>query len=94
MEVTKSGIKPSTWRHELICPRCEAHLRISRKDIFIKTSTKETLFSYKHVLNYYIDCPECGCRIKLNEEKLPYVIKKAIFDNMDIVERLLNFYFS
>ena len=94
MEVKKAGIKPSTWSEEVICPRCEATLKISWKDIFIRTSRKETLFSSKHILHYYINCCECGCRIKLNEDKLPYVIKKKVYDNMDIFDRLLNFYFS
>lgn len=94
MEVTKPGIQAKTWRKEVKCPRCECHLKISWKDIFILTTRKATFLSYEHILHYYIKCPECGHSMELNEKQIPYVIKEKVYNNMDIVDRLLNFYFS
>ena len=94
MKVKKSGIKPSTWREEFECPRCEANLEISWKDIYIRTTRKETFFSYKHILHYCITCSECGCKIELDEEDIPEVIRKKVFDNMDMFDRMINFYFT
>ena len=94
MEVTKKGIEPSTWREEVICPRCEAHLKISYKDIFMERSKKKTFFSYKYILHYLVKCPTCGKKIILNENKLPNIIKRKVIDNMDLVDKLLMFYFS
>lgn len=94
MEVTKQGITPKTWRGKVRCPRCEAGLKISWKDIFIRTTRKETLFSHKHILHYRITCSECGCIIELDDDDIPEVIQKKVFDNMDMYDRMMNFYFT
>lgn len=94
MKVIQPGINPETWRKEVKCTRCECHLKISWQDIHILTTRKYSLFSYKHILHYYIKCSECSSKIELSEEKLPYIIKKKVYDNMGMVDRLLNFYFT
>ena len=93
MEVNKSGINPNTWTKQVKCPLCEAGLNISWKDISMKAINKETFLSRKRILQYYIKCAECGSKIEIDENELPYIIRKKIYNNMDTVDRVLSFYF-
>lgn len=94
MKVKENGIKPSTWKLDVKCSRCEAVLEVSYEDIHINVSRKTTFFSVKRVLKFYVICSECGEKIEIDAEEIPNIIKMEIFDNMDIVEKLLKFYFS
>lgn len=96
MNVVQHGISPATWKTQVVCPRCNAHLEVCCKDIKLTTTKKATLLSlkpYKLISHYHVICMECGYTIKLPEHSIPSVICEAIIQNMSLLELLLNFYY-
>ena len=88
MEVKNKGIRPNTWRTDVICPACKAELSVGYKDINMFTVQK--FFGPK--LYFVTKCCECGQRIRLRQEKIPCVIRQAILNDMDTVDMFINFF--
>ena len=89
MEVKKKGIDPKTWRYDGICPHCKAELLVGYKDI--NMYSERSIF--KTSLRFTIRCCECGHALRLEEKHIPSIIRQAIFNEMDVMDRLIKLFF-
>ena len=89
MEIKKEGITPKTWRYIGICPHCQTELSIGYKDINMYA---EQGF-FKRKLRFTVRCCSCRNFLRLQESEIPSIIRQAIFNEMDIAERIIKLFF-
>lgn len=95
MEIKQNGINPSIWKEEIKCPRCNALLEISVKDISTRTKSKRDFWGKKsYIASFTVNCTNCNTKIILNKEKLPSLITEYLLKARDPVETFLDIYFS
>ena len=90
MDVLQKGISKETWQLKVTCPHCSAKLGISYKDLdfLIKRNFLNTPKLY-----FKTNCCECGGGIRLSKDDVPISIQKAIYNKMNIWERVITFGF-
>jgi len=94
VEVKKEGIKPSTWRMDVICPNCKAELSVGYKDLGIEVITKERiLLPTKRIPYFTVRCSECRKKHHIKPVDIPLIIREAVMDEMDSEVLFIKLYF-